>query len=286
MRSLLAAGLLAGVALARGARPGQAPTTRAPCSRRSTARITLGHVIALRDRLPPQYQELPDDVLLSGLLDQLIDQQLLAAAAVGVARGRSARGQAAPRQRAARRACGDRRRGRGRRRGRRRRRCRRPTTSRPPSSSRQPEFNAAHILVDSEDEGEGAEGRDRRRRGLRRGRQGQLERRLGRDRRRPRLVRGRADGAGVRGRGDRGCRSAQVAEPGQDPVRLAPDQAQRQARDDAAGARGRCGRRSRTSCARRRCRRSSPSCRPGAKIEKPETGTPAAAIRETDLLTN
>lgn len=43
--------------------------------------ITLGHVIALRTRLPEQYQQLPDDVLLSGLLDQLVDQQLLADAA-------------------------------------------------------------------------------------------------------------------------------------------------------------------------------------------------------------
>ena len=40
--------------------------------------ITLGHVIALRDRLPAQYQQLPDDVLLNGLLDQLVDQELLA----------------------------------------------------------------------------------------------------------------------------------------------------------------------------------------------------------------
>ena len=48
--------------------------------------ITLGHVIALRDRLPPQYQNLPDDVLMNGLVDQLVDQELLAEAQSAVAR--------------------------------------------------------------------------------------------------------------------------------------------------------------------------------------------------------
>lgn len=43
--------------------------------------ITLGHVIALRDRLPEQYQQLPDDVLYQGMLDQIIQQQILADAA-------------------------------------------------------------------------------------------------------------------------------------------------------------------------------------------------------------
>lgn len=40
--------------------------------------ITLGNLIALRDRLPPQYQNLPDDVLFPGILEQLVDQTLLA----------------------------------------------------------------------------------------------------------------------------------------------------------------------------------------------------------------
>ena len=43
--------------------------------------ITLGHVVAMRDRLPGQYQELPDDVLYQGLVDQLVQQQVLADAA-------------------------------------------------------------------------------------------------------------------------------------------------------------------------------------------------------------
>jgi len=40
--------------------------------------ITLGHVIVLRDRLPEQYREIPDEVLLPGLIEQLVDQTLLA----------------------------------------------------------------------------------------------------------------------------------------------------------------------------------------------------------------
>jgi peptidyl-prolyl cis-trans isomerase C len=45
--------------------------------------ITLGHVIAMRNRLPAQYQQLPDAVLMTGLVDQLVDQQLLAASVDG-----------------------------------------------------------------------------------------------------------------------------------------------------------------------------------------------------------
>ena len=39
--------------------------------------ITLGHMLALRDRLPAQYQTLPDDVLFKGILDQLVQQVAL-----------------------------------------------------------------------------------------------------------------------------------------------------------------------------------------------------------------
>ena len=39
--------------------------------------ITLGHVIALRERLPAQYQSLPDDVLFDGIVEQLIQQTVL-----------------------------------------------------------------------------------------------------------------------------------------------------------------------------------------------------------------
>jgi peptidyl-prolyl cis-trans isomerase C len=43
--------------------------------------ITLGHMIVLRDSLPDQYKALPDDVLFDGILEQLIQQAVLASAA-------------------------------------------------------------------------------------------------------------------------------------------------------------------------------------------------------------
>ncbi len=80
MRSILTAGLLAGSILASPAlaedKAYDAATVLATVN---GTEITLGHVIALRDQLPAQYQQLPDDVLMSGLVDQLVDQQLLAA---------------------------------------------------------------------------------------------------------------------------------------------------------------------------------------------------------------
>lgn len=42
--------------------------------------ITLGHVIATRQALPEQYQSLPDAVLLEGILEQLIQQTVLSQA--------------------------------------------------------------------------------------------------------------------------------------------------------------------------------------------------------------
>jgi peptidyl-prolyl cis-trans isomerase C len=43
--------------------------------------ITLGHMIALRERLPEQYRQLPDDALFEGILQQLINQEALSQAA-------------------------------------------------------------------------------------------------------------------------------------------------------------------------------------------------------------
>ena len=40
--------------------------------------ITIGHMIAARASLPEQYQQLPDEVLFSGILDQLVQQSALA----------------------------------------------------------------------------------------------------------------------------------------------------------------------------------------------------------------
>ena len=40
--------------------------------------ITLGHMIIARSTLPEQYQQLPDEVLFTGILDQLVQQTALA----------------------------------------------------------------------------------------------------------------------------------------------------------------------------------------------------------------
>jgi peptidyl-prolyl cis-trans isomerase C len=45
--------------------------------------ITLGHLIVLRANLPEQYQNLPDDVLYKGILNQLVQQAALAQSAEG-----------------------------------------------------------------------------------------------------------------------------------------------------------------------------------------------------------
>ena len=42
------------------------------------ADITLGQLIMLRSQLPAQYQQLADDVVFNGLVEQLVNQQLLA----------------------------------------------------------------------------------------------------------------------------------------------------------------------------------------------------------------
>lgn len=98
MRNLFAAALLASVsASAVMAQDATAPAPAAEAARTYTAEtvlatvngkpITLGHVIALSERLPAQYQQLPDDVLLNGLVDQMVDQQLLADAEAAEAGG-------------------------------------------------------------------------------------------------------------------------------------------------------------------------------------------------------
>jgi len=42
--------------------------------------ITLGQMIAERENLPEQYQTLPDDVLFKGIMDQLVQQEMMAQA--------------------------------------------------------------------------------------------------------------------------------------------------------------------------------------------------------------
>ena len=105
----------------------------------------------MRDRLPQQYQSLPDDVLMKGLVDQMVDQELLA-------EQQSASPDSDPLQRQAARSTTS---AAARwpasppRRGRRTRsttpRSRPPTTSSIAAFQPAPEYNAAHILVDSED---------------------------------------------------------------------------------------------------------------------------------------
>ena len=99
MRSLLdrrPAGRLAGVAAlayhAAAWRRGQGLRRLDGARHGQRHEITLGHVIAMRDRLPPQYQNLPDDMLMTGLLDQLVDQTILAD--IGLAGERPAAGEA------------------------------------------------------------------------------------------------------------------------------------------------------------------------------------------------
>jgi peptidyl-prolyl cis-trans isomerase C len=43
----------------------------------NSVQITLGQMIALRETLPEQYQSLPDDVLFKGIMDQLVQQEVL-----------------------------------------------------------------------------------------------------------------------------------------------------------------------------------------------------------------
>ncbi|WP_372886439.1 peptidylprolyl isomerase [Shimia sp.] len=45
--------------------------------------ITLGHLIAMRESLPQQYQNLPDEVLFNGLLEQAVQQALLSQSLTG-----------------------------------------------------------------------------------------------------------------------------------------------------------------------------------------------------------
>jgi peptidyl-prolyl cis-trans isomerase C len=43
--------------------------------------ITLGHLIAMQAQLPDQYRQLADDVLFSGMLEQLVQQEVIASVA-------------------------------------------------------------------------------------------------------------------------------------------------------------------------------------------------------------
>ena len=74
-RFLTAAILAASTALPAHAQEADADTVLATVG---GTEITLGHLVAMRGRLPEQYQQLPDDVLYQGMLDQAIQQEILA----------------------------------------------------------------------------------------------------------------------------------------------------------------------------------------------------------------
>lgn len=72
----LRVGVLALLLLAPAAAQAQEADT--VVARVNGADITLGHMIALRERLPQQVRQLPDEMLFEGILDQLIEQAALA----------------------------------------------------------------------------------------------------------------------------------------------------------------------------------------------------------------
>ena len=75
MRPIAAA--LTALALAGPAAAQDAPALDTVVATVNGDEITLGHMVAARSSLPQQYQQLPDDVLFSALLDQLVQQTLL-----------------------------------------------------------------------------------------------------------------------------------------------------------------------------------------------------------------
>ena len=76
-------GFLAGLVLACGmavpalAQDEAAPTADTVVATVNGTEITLGELIILREKLPAQYQALPDDMLFKGLMDQAIQQATL-----------------------------------------------------------------------------------------------------------------------------------------------------------------------------------------------------------------
>ena len=146
-----------------------------------------------------------------------------------------------------------------------------------------PEFNAAHILVDSEDEAKALKAE------IDGGKDFAALAKAIPPTARPRTAASSAGSAPARwcpssSRGAR-SRSEQVSEPvksqfGWHVIKLNEKRETRRRRWS------RRGQRSRTSCARRRCEAKLDELRAAATIERPETGMPPAAIRESDLLTN
>lgn len=72
---ILAAALCAGFALPAAAQ--DTPDAGAVLARVGSVEITLGHAIALRAALPQQFQSVPDETLFPAIVEQLIEQELL-----------------------------------------------------------------------------------------------------------------------------------------------------------------------------------------------------------------
>lgn len=73
----IVAALLLGVASPALSQDAAVPTADTVVATVNGTAITLGHMIAVRETLPEQYQALPDDVLFDGILDQLVQQTAL-----------------------------------------------------------------------------------------------------------------------------------------------------------------------------------------------------------------
>lgn len=77
LRLLPATALITGLAIATPAIAQDAPTLDTVMASVGDSEITLGHMLALRNGLPADYDQLPPEVLFKGVLDQLIQQTLL-----------------------------------------------------------------------------------------------------------------------------------------------------------------------------------------------------------------
>jgi peptidyl-prolyl cis-trans isomerase C len=75
VKTLIGAALA--VSMAFGAAADEHPTADTVLATVDGVNITVGHVIALRSRLPEQYKQLPDDILFEGIVEQLIQQTVL-----------------------------------------------------------------------------------------------------------------------------------------------------------------------------------------------------------------
>jgi peptidyl-prolyl cis-trans isomerase C len=70
-------GLAVAATLATAGMAQEPPTAATVVATVNGTEITLGAMIALRDGLPDQYKALPDEVLYKGILDQLVQQEVL-----------------------------------------------------------------------------------------------------------------------------------------------------------------------------------------------------------------